>query len=61
MVFLMMFHDFIFGLGIVTTHLTYHCLKGMVHLNYKLYLKAVILCVKFNGAIGSSDEHLFLT
>ena len=22
-----MFHDFRFGLGIVTTHLTYHCLK----------------------------------
>ena len=29
-------------------------LKGMVHLIYKLYLKAVILCVKFNGAIGFS-------
>ena len=27
-------------------------LKGMVHLIYKLYLKAVILCIKFNGAIG---------
>ena len=27
-------------------------IKGMVHLIYKLYLKAVFLCVKFNGAIG---------
>ena len=27
MIFLIMFHDFRFGLGIVTTHLTYHCLK----------------------------------
>ena len=26
-------------------------LKGMVHLIYKLYLKAVFLCVKFNGTI----------
>ena len=26
-------------------------IKGMVHLIYKLYLKAVFLCVKFNGTI----------
>ena len=25
---LIMFHDFRFGLGIVTTHLNYHCRKG---------------------------------
>ena len=26
---LIIFHDFRFGLGIVTTHLNYHCLKGL--------------------------------
>ena len=26
--------------------------KGMMHLTYKLYLKAVFLCVKVNDAIG---------
>ena len=26
-----MFHDFRFGLGIVTSHLTYHCLKSFSH------------------------------
>ena len=31
MIFLIMFHDFRFGLGIVTTHLTYHCLKCLFH------------------------------
>ena len=36
-------------------------IKGMVHLIYKLYLKAVFLCVKFNGAIGFSEKCLFLT
>ena len=36
-------------------------IKGMVHLIYKLYLKVVFLCVKFNGAIGFSDKHLCLT
>ena len=35
--------------------------KGMVHLIYKLYLKDVFLCVKFNGAIGFSEKRLFLT
>ena len=34
-------------------------LKGMVHLIYKFYLKAQFLCVKFNGAIGFSEKHLF--
>ena len=39
----------------------YNGFTGMVHLIYKLYLKAIFLCVKFNGAIGFSEKHLFLT
>ena len=35
--------------------------KGMVHLMYKLYLKDLFLCVKFNGTIGFSEKSLFLT
>ena len=35
--------------------------EGMVHLIYKFYLKAVFVCVKFNGAIGFSEKRLFLT
>ena len=31
MIFLIMFHDFRFGLGRVTTHLTYHCLRCLFH------------------------------
>ena len=30
-IFFIMFHDFRFGLGIATTHLTYHCLKCLFH------------------------------
>ena len=37
------------------------CFKGMVHLIYKLYLKAVFLSVKFNGAIRFSEKYLVLT
>ena len=36
-----------------------HPFKGMVHLIYKFYLKAVFLCVKFNGAIDFSEKCLF--
>ena len=32
----------------------------MVHLIYKLYINAVVLCVKFNGAFGFSEKCLFL-
>ena len=52
-------------LGLQATFLGYHAylleFKGMVHLIYKLYLKAVFLCVKFNGPIGFSEKCLFLT
>ena len=33
----------------------------MVHLIYKLYLKAIFVFVKFNGAIGFSEKCLFFT
>ena len=33
-IFLLMFHDFRFGLGIVTTQLTYHCLQCLFHAHY---------------------------
>ena len=36
-------------------------LKGMVHLIYKLHLKAVFMCIKFNGAIDFSEKLFFLT
>ena len=36
-------------------------LKRIVHLIYKLYLKAVFVCVRFNGAIGFfSSEKTFV-
>ena len=36
-------------------------IKGMVPLIYKFYLRTVFLCVNFNGTIGFSEKHLFLT
>ena len=37
-----------------------HPFKGMVHLIYKLRLKAVFLCVKNNGAIRFGQKFDFL-
>ena len=39
MIFFIMFHDFRFGLGKVTTHLTYHCLKCSFHTKITLFSK----------------------
>ena len=47
-------YDFIFNLSVIP-------FKGMVHLIYKLYLKAVFLCIKFNGDIGFSENNFFFT
>ena len=35
-------------------------LKGMVHLIYKLYLKAVFFLVKYKDAVSFSKKWLFL-
>ena len=33
--------------------------KGMLHPIYKLYVKAVFMCIKFNRAINFTEKHFF--
>ena len=59
----MMFHDFRFCLGIVTTHLTYKCPKCIFHMKnliaelalYNAYSMLQFLCEKDIYGIGMSN------
>ena len=51
-----MFHDFRFGLVIVTTHLTYHCLKCCFHTKNRIKKYSVFPCEKDIKGIGCKNS-----